>query len=367
MTNKSSVDTRVSPPHIDIPRDYNAAHDLLRRNLDAGRADKLAYIDDAGRYTYGELAERVGRCAAALSSLGLHIEQRVMLCLQDSIDFPVAFLGCIQAGLIPVAVNTLLTTADYAYMLHDSRAFALVVTEALLPAFAPLLAAAPFLKHVIVSGREAHGHHRLEDLLRGFQSGGGGAGRGGVRFRMDGPDIEASMALGFVEAVKGGEKRIAIARPKADGGRLEEEITIRIPPGVTDGGRLRIPGKGGEGRNGGEPGDLWVQVRVSPHPVFERSGRDLELELPITLAEAVCGGRVEIPTLDGRATLTIPPGTSSGSRLRLRGQGVPGSKTAPAGDLFARIKIVVPKDAAAKLESALREVAQEDPRKGLFS
>ncbi|MFO0691230.1 MAG: J domain-containing protein [Myxococcota bacterium] len=207
----------------------------------------------------------------------------------------------------------------------------------------------------------------LEDLLRGFQSGGGGAGRGGVRFRMDGPDIEASMALGFVEAVKGGEKRIAIARPKADGGRLEEEITIRIPPGVTDGGRLRIPGKGGEGRNGGEPGDLWVQVRVSPHPVFERSGRDLELELPITLAEAVCGGRVEIPTLDGRATLTIPPGTSSGSRLRLRGQGVPGSKTAPAGDLFARIKIVVPKDAAAKLESALREVAQEDPRKGLFS
>lgn len=206
----------------------------------------------------------------------------------------------------------------------------------------------------------------LEDLLRGFQTGGGGGAGRGMRYRMDGPDIEASMSLAFVEAVKGGEKRIGIARPQADGRRIEEEITIRIPPGVTDGGRLRIPGKGGPGMNGGEPGDLWVQVRVAPHPVFRREGRDLELELPITLAEAVCGGRVEIPTLDGRATLTIPPGTSSGSRLRLRGQGVPAAKNAPAGDLYARIKIVVPKDAAAKLGDALREVAQEDPRKGLF-
>lgn len=215
----------------------------------------------------------------------------------------------------------------------------------------------------------------LEDLLRGFgaqggfgggaRSAGGATGRG-MRFRMDGPDVEASMTLGFVEAVKGGEKRIGIARPRADGGRLEEEITIRIPPGVTDGGKLRIPGKGGEGMQGGAPGDLWVYVRVEPHPVFERSGRDLELELPITLAEAVRGGRVEIPTLEGRATLTIPPGTSSGSRLRLRGQGVPASKSAPAGDLYARIKIVVPKDAAAKLGEVLEGLEQPDPREGLF-
>lgn len=210
----------------------------------------------------------------------------------------------------------------------------------------------------------------IEDLLRGFGAQGGfggpsGGGRG-MRFRMDGPDVEASMALGFVEAVKGGEKRIVIARPRADGSRLEEEITIRIPSGVTDGGKLRIPGKGGEGVNGGSPGDLWVYVRVEPHPVFERSGRDLELELPITLAEAVRGGRVEIPTLEGRATLTIPPGTSSGSRLRLRGQGVPASKTTPAGDLYARIKIVVPKDAAAKLADALDALGQPSPREGLF-
>jgi len=205
----------------------------------------------------------------------------------------------------------------------------------------------------------------IEDLLRGFGARGGG--QAGARFRMDGPDVEASMSLSFVEAVKGGERRIGIARPRSDGGRLEEQINVRIPPGVTDGGRLRIPGKGGEGMNGGEPGDLWVQVRVEPHPFFRRDGRDLELDLPITLAEAVVGARVEVPTLDGRATVTIPPGTSSGNRLRLRGQGVPASRTTPAGDLYARIKIVVPKDAAAKLGEVLRELGEEDPRKGLFS
>ncbi len=211
---------------------------------------------------------------------------------------------------------------------------------------------------------EGYAFGGIEDLLRGFSSRGGA--RPGARFRMDGSDVEASMSLGFVEAVKGGERRIGIARPRRDGSRVEEEITVRIPSGVSDGGRLRIPGKGGEGMNGGEPGDLWINVRVEAHPVFRRDGRDLELELPITLAEAVIGGRVEVPTLDGRATVTIPPGTSSGSRLRLRGQGVPASRTTPAGDLYARIKIVVPKDAAEKLGEVLRELAEEDPRKGLF-
>lgn len=143
------------PPPVEIPHDYNAAVDLLERNLLAGRADKVAFIDDHGTYTYGELNERVNCCANALVDLGLHIEQRVMLRMQDSIDFPVAFLGCIKAGLVPVAVNTLLTSADYAYMLHDSRAFALVVSEALLPAFSTLLPNAPFLKHVIVAGGHA--------------------------------------------------------------------------------------------------------------------------------------------------------------------------------------------------------------------
>lgn len=214
----------------------------------------------------------------------------------------------------------------------------------------------------------------LDDLLRGFGgAGGGGRGRGarqggfgGMRFQMAGPDIEASMSLGFLEAIRGGEKRLSIARPRADGSPIEESITVRIPAGVTDGGKLRIPGKGGEGVEGGPAGDLWIRVRVEPHPVFRVEGRDLEFDLPIGVAEAVAGARVEVPTLDGRATLTIPPGTSSHARLRLRGQGVPASGSQSAGDLYARVKIVVPKDVDDEAREALERIEQDDPRKGLF-
>jgi benzoate-CoA ligase len=155
----------VSPPRVDIPRAYNAAHDLIERNLAAGRAGKTLYIDDAGRYTYGELAERVNRAADALLSLGLRMESRIMLCHLDTIDFPSVFLGAIKAGIVPIAANTLLTTTDYKFMLEDSRARALVVSEALLPAFAPLLGTLPFLEHVIVSGRDGHGHLHLQAMM----------------------------------------------------------------------------------------------------------------------------------------------------------------------------------------------------------
>ncbi|MBV8031381.1 MAG: AMP-binding protein, partial [Betaproteobacteria bacterium] len=142
---------------IAIPREYNAAVDLVERNL-ATRARKLAYIDDAGEYTFAELAERVNRFGSGLGELGLDMEDRVLLAMADGIDWPVAFLGAIRAGIIPIAVNTLLTTRDYEYMLSDSRARALVVSEALLPQFEPLLGKLRFLKHVIVSGKDAKGH-----------------------------------------------------------------------------------------------------------------------------------------------------------------------------------------------------------------
>jgi benzoate-CoA ligase len=170
MLGLSSADHRVSPPIIDIPRQYNAAYDLIERNLRAGRSAKLAYIDDAGTYTYGELAERVNRCANALADLGFEPEQRALLCLQDTIDFPTAFLGSIQAGIVPVAVNTLLKTADYEYMLQDSRARVLFVSASLLPVFAPLLARMPFLRHVIVSNGERDGCHSLAKLLAGARN-----------------------------------------------------------------------------------------------------------------------------------------------------------------------------------------------------
>jgi len=145
----------MNPPAIDIPRDYNAAHDLIERNLRAGRSDKVAFIDDAGPTTFGELAERVNRFGSGLQALGLGMEDRVLVALSDSIDFPTAFLGAIKAGMIPVTVNTLLTLRDYAHMLADSRARALVVSEHLLPQFVPLVGKMPFLRHVIVSGRGA--------------------------------------------------------------------------------------------------------------------------------------------------------------------------------------------------------------------
>ncbi len=152
MPELSTVDHDASPPRVNFPRPYNAAFDLIERNLQAGRGDKHAFIDDAGAYTYGELAKRVNRFANAITRLGVQPEQRVMLCLFDTIDFPVAFLGCILAGVVPVAANTLLTSDDYDYMLRDSRARALIVSDQLWPKLARVANEAPDLQHVVISG-----------------------------------------------------------------------------------------------------------------------------------------------------------------------------------------------------------------------
>jgi benzoate-CoA ligase len=171
MPSLSTADHRVSPPRIEIPREYNAAHDLIERNLIAGRAGKVAYVDDGGTYTYGELAERVNRCANALTGLGLRTEERVLLCHLDTIDFPSVFLGAIKAGIVPIAANTLLMGHDYDYMLRDSRARALIVSAQLLPTIAPVLPHHPQLRHVIVSGpagaAEAGATHSLAALIAG--------------------------------------------------------------------------------------------------------------------------------------------------------------------------------------------------------
>ncbi len=146
----SHADHSTSPPAVSIPRRYNAAHDLIGRNLAAGRGGKLAFVDDAGAITYEELARRTRRFASALASLGLAPEDRVMICMLDTIEWPVAFLGAITAGVVPIAVNTLLRSQDYAYMLRDSRAKALFVSSALLPSFDGALEGLPSLRHVVV-------------------------------------------------------------------------------------------------------------------------------------------------------------------------------------------------------------------------
>jgi curved DNA-binding protein len=216
---------------------------------------------------------------------------------------------------------------------------------------------------------EAFAFEGLEDLFRQFGGSGGNArthGGPSSTMRMPGRDLESEMTLGFVEAAKGGERRLSLARPAADGSAVQQSITVRIPPGVSDGGRLRIPGKGGQGIGGGPPGDLWLSLRVEPHPIFRRVGHNLELDLPITLKEASLGAKIEIPTLDQSATLTIPPATSSHARLRLKGKGIPGAKGKPDGDLLVRIQIVLPKEFPEPMLEALELCEQEDPRKGLF-
>ena len=148
-----------------LPRDYNAASDLIERNLTRSRGDKIAIYDDAGAHTYAELGDRVDRFAAALGSLGIEMEQRIVLALLDTIDFPTAFLGAIKAGVVPIPVSTMLTPADYAYVLQDSRARALIVSQALWPHFKSLVQDHAFLRHVIVAGNDADGHLLLCDLL----------------------------------------------------------------------------------------------------------------------------------------------------------------------------------------------------------
>jgi benzoate-CoA ligase len=160
----------MSAPADAIPRDYNFAADILKRNLDAGRAGKAAYIDDRGSYTYADLAERVERFGHVLRGLGIRREERILICLTDTIDWPTAFLGAIKAGIVAVPVNTLLTEDDYCFMLDDSRAGLLVVSEELLPRFAKAIAASKDLARVIVSGEKAHGHLRFQDLLTGAKT-----------------------------------------------------------------------------------------------------------------------------------------------------------------------------------------------------
>jgi benzoate-CoA ligase family protein len=160
---KATIDARAAIEAI--PRSYNFAADIIERNLKAGRANKAVFIDPRGTWTYGQLAERVDSFGHVLRSLGIRREERILVALLDTIDWPTTFLGAIKAGVIPIPVNTLMTEEDYRFMLADSRAKALVVSEALLPKFANLIGSSEDLLHVIVSGENACGHHRFEGLL----------------------------------------------------------------------------------------------------------------------------------------------------------------------------------------------------------
>jgi curved DNA-binding protein len=207
-------------------------------------------------------------------------------------------------------------------------------------------------------GGEFH-YGNLDDLFGGVFSR-FGRSQGPPRPRR-GPDLHSSITLDFIDAARGGEQRVSMGRPTADGGVKQEHLTVRIPPGVADGGRIRLAGKGGEAP-GGPPGDLYLDVRVRPHRVFRREGRDIHLDVPIGVAEATLGARIDVPTLDGRATVTVPPGTHGGAKLRLRGKGIPAAPGGDAGDLFVTVRIRVPRDLDDGDRRAVEALARHDPR-----
>ena len=139
-------------------------------------------------------------------------------------------------------------------------------------------------------------------------------------------------------------------------GRISKakRLSVKVPQGVEDGDRIRLSGEGEAGRNGGPPGDLYVEIRVSPHKIFHRSGADLSCEVPISFGTAALGGDIELPTLDGHVSLKIPAGTQSGKKFRLRGKGVTTVRDRRQGDLFARVAVETPINLTAEQESFLR-------------
>jgi DnaJ-class molecular chaperone len=193
------------------------------------------------------------------------------------------------------------------------------------------------------------------DILRAQQRQGGD----GAHIRMRGGDVTYRMDVGFLEAVNGTKKRVTMPDGKT--------IDIAIPPGHRDGQILRLRGQGMPGIGGGEAGDAHVEIHVKPHPDFVRRDRDILVELPVALDEAVLGAKVSVPTVGGTVMMTIPPGSNSGDVLRLKGKGIAAHGKHAAGDQLVTLKVVLPKQPDDDLRDFLAGWAKEhsyDPRQG---
>jgi curved DNA-binding protein len=186
---------------------------------------------------------------------------------------------------------------------------------------------------------------------------GRGAGARGGHYAVRGQDLEAGVELGLEEVLRGRETELQVATLEFDaqgrGRRVPRSVRVRIPKGVTDGERLRVPGKGGRGTGGAPDGDLYLTISLRPHPLFRPAGHDLYLELPVTPWEAALGATLEVPTLEGHARIKVPPGSRSGQKLRLSGKGLP-RRGGGAGDLYCVLRIAVPSSLSER-ERALYE------------
>ena len=210
----------------------------------------------------------------------------------------------------------------------------------------------------------------FEDILNSMFGGGmrgarPGAGGGHFEFETGGVgldlDLSVAMSVSLEEAVKGGEKRVRLPTGK--------ELSVKIPPGVTEGQQIRLRGQG-ETAQGHPPGDLLITISIAPHPFFKVDGADLRVDLPITLYEAVLGGKIRVPTLGNAVELSIPKNTSSGRTFRLKGKGLPkgGGSAGGTGDLFVTTRIMLPDGNDAELEALMekwRDQHPYNPRSGL--
>ncbi len=280
-------------------------------------------------------------------------------------------------------------------------------------------------------GAEGPGHGRHIRELSGylFSSGSDASTRAGrPRAPQKGTDLEYGLNIDFWQAIKGTQVRLNITRqeicsvcggtgarsgantvcpecngsgtvtqmagamrfsltcPQCEGtGRLRnaarpaaataafrttETVEVRIPPGAQQGSRLRVAGKGNAGTMGAPSGDLYITVRVEPHPLFRREGDDIEINVPVRIDEAGLGAKIEVPTIDGRALLKIPQGTQNGQKFRLREKGVPNSRTGKRGDQIVEVQVLAPVVQDERTKELLREYAQlhpEDPRAAIWA
>jgi curved DNA-binding protein len=207
-------------------------------------------------------------------------------------------------------------------------------------------------------GEDAGNASIFEDLMGRVRGGRPGRQRGGRT-------LEAHLTIPFLTAVKGGQTTIEVQRANGK----TESLVVKIPPGIDAGAKLRLKGQGEPGSKGAPAGDLTIVIEVEPHLYFKRDGQNLQIEVPITVGEAILGAKIDVHTLDGTKSLTIPPGSSSGLKLRLKGQGILAAAGKAAGDLFVVLKIVVPKNIDATSRHLIEEFSErnpQNPRAGLW-
>ena len=220
-------------------------------------------------------------------------------------------------------------------------------------------------------GFEGSGFSDFFDILFGQDSGGQGGRRraaadpwselSGRDRQHPGQDHEVDITISLLDAYKGGKKSISVKTVENTANGLSKEYSksyeVNIPKGVTEGRRLRLTGQGGEGSKGAKRGDLYFKIRIAPHPLIRIRGEDLETDVPVAPWEAALGARISIPLVDGSAEIDIPPGIQNGKKIRVKGKGLGGSK-GKAGDLYAIVKIVIPKTLSSKEKSLLEELSQ---------